>query len=664
PESDMVHGRTTLRINLLYLRQALGEASAPAGGSHLVISRDAFGFDMASGIDLDLHVLEAAWRRVQGLPTGAAVQGEVQRALITELQRAAALYRGDFLADLALRDAIEFDNWVDVQRAHWYGRIEQVFDCLARLQLAAGEIEPAIATVECWRASDPLNEDLYLRLMQLYFASGNRAAALRTYKNCAEILMAELRAKPSQSLVTLAEAIRNASVARIPARPTPLGGRPEPARALLELPFVGRGAEFGRLLVLYEQVAGGHTQVVLLTGEAGIGKSRLAAEFLGWAATQGATVLQGKAYHTHQPLPYQPLIDAVRTLVAQEPDPLALLSATWLAELSQLLPELRERYPALPAPTTAAPFAASRLWEALARLGQAAAARRPLIFLIEDIEWAGEATLDVLQYLALRWVQSATPILVLLSSRTETRTMAPPLREWLAELSSEVAVRRLELGPLSGEATLQIAVSLSAAGGGPATEARPPSRPALRDSGTADSRLSPARWGAWLFAETNGHPFYIRALLEMLLERGSLVPRLIEGYGWVFEAVPTLPETSRGGTLPPSVRERIGRRLARLAPATRELLAAGAILDHDFTFEDLCRSADLAPGDGLAALDQALESRLLRESCTAPAKEGAVLYVFAHDKIREVVYAEAGEARRRVMRGRALPISPAAADRT
>ncbi|HKF35741.1 MAG TPA: hypothetical protein VKB35_02475, partial [Ktedonobacteraceae bacterium] len=171
------------------------------------------------------------------------------------------------------------------------------------------------------------------------------------------------------------------------------------------------------------------------------------------------------------------------------------------------------------------------------------------------------------------------------------------------------------------------------------------------------SGISSERFGAWLFAETNGQPFYLRALLQELLERGVLVPRLITGSGWVFEPqLSILEATPPGGPLPSDVREMIQRRLARLSSPARNLLAAGAVLGHDFTFEELCQVARLAPQDGLDALDEALQSLLLRESSHRREGRGGVSYRFGHDKIREVVYAGAGDARRRVFHGRALTV--------
>ena len=136
-----------------------------------------------------------------------------------------------------------------------------------------------------------------------------------------------------------------------------------------------------------------------------------------------------------------------------------------------------------------------------------------------------------------------------------------------------------------------------------------------------------------------------------------LVPRLIAGSGWVFEPQPAILEA-----IPPDkmltsdVGELIHRRLARLSFPARTLLTAGAVLRHNFTFEELCQVAQLGPQEGLAALDEALQSLLLHETSHRRDGRSGVSYHFSHDKIREVVYAEAGDARRQVFYGRALTL--------
>src|SRR6266568_7314332 len=617
PESDMAHGRTALRITLLHLRRILEEDASPEGESHVLITHDTLGLDLASGIDLDLHALEAAWMLMVVLPAPEAVKGEVRRTLIARLQSAAVLYRGGFLQDFTLRNTFDFDNWVGMQQGYWYQRIEQVFDWLSQLQSAEGEIEQAIATVEKWRSFDPLNEDISLRLIQFYFATGNRVAALRTYETYQDVLMTELSAKPSPQMIAQAAFIRNATAPRSRLTREQIESRPSSVRSLLEVPFVGRGAEFNRLMSLYEKASGGQPQVVVIEGEAGIGKSSLAAAFIDWARAQGAGVLEGRAFKSYQRLAYQPILDPLRARLEQEQDLRQWLGDPWLAELSRLLPELRERYPDLPPPTVDEAFDSSRFFEALARLGQAFAARAPLLIFVDDLQWTDKATLDLFQYLGRQWTTRSTPVMLLLSRRVETRSMDPWLVEWLAYLKRDVPLTLLELGPLSANDILQIAQSVSGEDGGPQAGQR--EQPSLRPSSASlqapTSGTNIERFGTWLFAETQGQPFFVRATLEALLERGGLAPRLIEGKGWVFEPQPSiLDATPPDAMLPSDVREMIQLRLAQLSPPARELLAAGAVLDHDFTFEALCQVAHLTTQDGLFALDEAIESLLLQES--------------------------------------------------
>src|SRR2546429_7741552 len=254
--------------------------------------------------------------------------------------------------------------------------------------------------------------------------------------------------------------------------------------------------------------------------------------------------------------------------------------------------------------------------------------------------------------------------MVLLSRRIETGEMEPEMSEWLASLSSIISLTHLDLGPLSAQDTRQIVRELTdtdgvhpSLPGDTCDKSGCYNQPSSQPVQTPGSGICPERFAAWLFAETRGQPFYLNALLQMLLECGDLVPRLITGSGWVFEPHPSILEANApGGPLPWDVRELIQRRLARLSSSARTLLAAGAVLEHDFAFEELCQVAQLGSQEGLAALDESLQSLLLHESSNRREGRRGVSYHFADDKIRDVVYAGAGDARRRVFHGRALTV--------
>jgi predicted ATPase len=201
--------------------------------------------------------------------------------------------------------------------------------------------------------------------------------------------------------------------------------------------------------------------------------------------------------------------------------------------------------------------ARNRLFEAVARLGQALAARTMLVLFIDDVQWADAASLDVLHYLARRFAESETPTLLLLTLRMGERAMGPALAEWRTDMERAVPLTHLQLGPLTAED--------------------------------------------------------------------------------------------------------ICARLDRLTPNAFALLVAGAVLGQGITFKHLCQVADLAEYDGLSALDEVLHSHLLHESEREGGRVTDGRYVFAHAKIRAVVYAEAGEARRSIFHRRALEALQAAA---
>jgi len=289
--------------------------------------------------------------------------------------------------------------------------------------------------------------------------------------------------------------------------------------------------------------------------------------------------------------------------------------------------------------------ARNRLFEAVARLGLALAARTPLVLFIDDVQWADAASLDVLHYLARRFAESQTPALLLLTLRIEERDMPPGLAEWRTAMERAVPLSRLQLGPLAIEDIIRLLQVLGTATG---TDGR--------------RAVDLERFGQWLFAETEGQPFYLMETLKVLLERGALASHPNKDGGWSIDFTAAMEhEMVVRGFFPPSVREVIVARLNRLPPNAFALLVAGAVLGQRITFALLCQVADLAEHDGLPALDEVLHSGLLLESehRGEPMTDGR--YVFAHAKIRAVVYAEAGEARRSIFHRRALEALQAAA---
>src|SRR5205823_4477526 len=341
-------------------------------------------------------------------------------------------------------------------------------------------------------------------------------AALQVYTTCRARLAQELRVQPSADTLALAEHIRATAARRgsPAARPSTTLAESQPPGELVA-PLVGRAAAFRQLVGSFQQARGGQPQAVLIEGEAGIGKTRLVSEFVAWVKAQGAEVLSGHAFELGGRLPYQPLVEAVRERLEKENAPEDLLDDVWLAELARLLPELRVRYPDLPAPTEDELMAKMRLFEAVARLVDALAKPAPLVLLLDDLHWVDSASLDLLRYLARYWKGHGTRMLLLGTMRHEGLELRSALAAELANLGRDLPVTQLPLQMLSQAETFQLIQAIAGEGkhgtrsGGKLRE-HGLARPASAEAWPSPEREKPlVALGDFLFAQTRGQPLYL-----------------------------------------------------------------------------------------------------------------------------------------------------------
>jgi DNA-binding SARP family transcriptional activator/tetratricopeptide (TPR) repeat protein len=617
PEYPAEKASVTLRVTLSRLRHTLRPA-----GRGLMTAEGKVGFDFSHPVHLDL-----AWLSAAVLPD----------TLPDDLAGILEFDRGEFLTGFSLPDAPEFDTWATIQRESCQRQVEAVYDRLTQHQLANRDITIAVETARRWVARAPLSEAAYRRLMTAQALGGDRPAALKTYAECRAMLQDEFGIEPARETAVLAA---NIGLDRPPQRPgegTRAPGSsavppPAAARRGLLLPFEGRAEEHHQLVAAFRQASQGGARVVALIGAAGVGKTRLLSAFREWVTldSPGVEIWDGRSFEMGGRLPYQPVIDVLRLRLEQENAPEDLLDDVWLAELSQLMPELRARYPDLPPPMTGdASFVRSRLFSAVATLGSALAVRNPALFVLEDMHWADADTRDMVHYLARRWAESGAPILLVLSIRQESFAADAPLREWLAQLGRDVRLTRLLLDALSGAAVRRLVTRLAA----------PDADEAVTDE-----------FGAWLWAETRGLPFYIEALLRMLAGEGILVLTETEGRPRVDFAA-ALSQVRSGGQVqvPPGVRAAILSRLDRLSEKEADLLLAASVLGRECSFETLCQVADISESGALEAVEGLVNANLLAESSGVRRP-----YTVAHDYICEVVYSASHEVRRRIFHRRAL----------
>ncbi len=627
PEASADRSYASLRNTLGHLQQALRANIENATPSILAVTHTTLGLDPNADIELDLQTVERAYALARADRSSRAQPANSNGwpALVS----AAASYRGDFLAGFSLGDAPEFDDWVGMQREAWRRRLSLILDRLSEVQFAHGEFAATAETAAAWISLDGLNEVAYRRKMRAHFAAGERGQALETYAACRSLLAADLQVEPDPTTEALAARIRAQLVPhREPAQPYPL----DTPVTFLERLFAGRTAEQRVLAEAYERAVSGQPQEVTLRGEAGIGKSRLANKFLTWASASGADVLVGGAYESGSRLPFQPIIQALRARLKREPALSAWVEEGWPLPLIELLPELRERFPGLPGLKLDEQAGRTQLFEAFARLILTLAKQAPLVLFIDDLQWADSATLDLLQYASRRWHDASAAVLLLLCLRSESLRswsgQGGGLIQWLAQLNHELAPVDLELEPLSEYETVQVLL--------------PFMDPAAPD------------FAQWLFADTHGHPFYLMETLKDLVERSALRPKRRSEAQWTFE-VDADHELGKRVQVPSTVGAVLRSRLNRLSPIAFSLLVAAAVLEQPIFFERLCATGNVSEDDALPGLDELVSSRLLVE---APPSAGG--YAFPNDMIRDVVYTDAGDARRRLFHRRALEALTAA----
>jgi len=500
--------------------------------------------------------------------------------------------------------------------------------------------------------------------MRVHLALGDPAAAARVYATCRARLAEELRVKPSADTVALAEHIRASAARRgsLPNGPATATAQSRP-QAELVAPLVGRQASFSQLVGSLQQARGRQAQAVLVVGEAGIGKTRLAREWVAWARAQGAEVLSGHAFEMGGRLPYQPLVDALRPRLEAENAPEDLLEDLWLAELARLLPELRVRYPDLPTPTEDELTAKGRLFEAVARLFDALTRAGPLVLLLDDLQWVDEASLDLLRYLGRYWIKHGSRVLLLLTLRSEQLELTPALAAHLTDLGRDLPISKVTLQPLNRAETLQLVQAIARVGtqstrnGSERREHSSDQPSAAGAAPAAELETQLSALGDVLFAQTRGQPLYLLETLKLLRDRQWLVPRVDADGAWRLELAVELAtivaqEQSGGALLPPSVRALILARLAPLSQAARQLVQVVAVLGTAAHAQLLWQLAEIGVQAGVEALEEAVKSGILREEETGGGRLGS--YRFAHDLMREVVYTELGAARRQVLHERAL----------
>jgi DNA-binding SARP family transcriptional activator len=554
PDSGDAQARTNLRQALHHLRHALGDADR-----YLRIDGQSVRWLPDGPVDVDVVAFEAA--AAAGLD-----RGDEQ-----ELARAADRYRGDLLAGC-------YDEWVGPERDRLRSLAGRVLHALAAAAAGRGDWAGAVHWGDRLLRHDPLDEAAHRAVIAAHAAAGERVRALRRYHECVTVLDRELGVAPDEATVALYDAlVADPSCRHRPDAPDGFADR---------TPLIGRDAELRELVATWGRAAAGRTSFVLITGEPGIGKTRLVDELVAVCRRGGAATVATRAYEAEGDRPYGPVLD----LLAADP-----MRASVAALDPRLQRELARALPSAGGPGTPGDDGHGDrrgLFEAIGRV--LVVPGRRLVLAVDDLHWCDPDTIDLLEHVLRTATSSASPILVVGTVRAE-------------ELASDAALRQ-RVGRLHAAA-------------GSTNELPLPRLDACAARALVD-RVARTRAGEdpgdRIVEAAGGNPLF---LVEMA-RSGLADPRPGDG----------APE------LPPRVQAVIDARLDRLSGPARALAAAAAVVGRSFTIELISRLADDETA-AVTALDELWRRGIVRE-------RGVDSYDFGHDRIRDVAYRRIGPARR------------------
>lgn len=520
-------------------------------------------------------------------------QIEYDQLNLNLLTRLVEVYTGELLPNC-------YDDWIMPFRQQYQRSVEAALERLVTLLESQRAYAEGVRYAQRLLDLEPLEEIGYQHLMRLRALRGDRAGALRVYYDCVRVLEQELGVAPSPATQQVYEQILNSTLLA-PAQPT------DQATLVATIPVVGRQAEWQQLQAAWQKAVQGQPRLLVITGEAGIGKTRLAEELLFWANQQGMLNARTRSYAAQGELAYAPITELLRTprLHAR----LAKLSDVWLVEAARLLPELLTEHPTLvtPGPLTES-WQRQRFFEALARA--VLMDEQPILLLFDDLQWCNAETLQWLHYL-LHFAPRAR-LLLIGTLRSEEIDHTHPLCALQLDLSHSDQYTEVSLAPLSQDEVTALARQMS------------------RTDLTAHEADQ-------LYRATEGNPLFVVETLR--------AGTWIAGDDAPLVGVSQLASPTASRTLPPKIYAVLRTRLDQLSAHAQELVQVAATIGRSFTFDVLAAASNQDQALLLNSLDELWQRRIVRE-------HGTNSYDFSHDRIREVAYSTMSQTRQRLLHQR------------
>ena len=574
PESGEAQARTNLRNLLTRFRAAL-----PNAESYLRSDLQTLQWQTAAPFTLDV----AEFQRLLATAQQTNEAGMARHHLEQGLQ----LYQADLLPSCD-------DDWLLPIREGLRNTYLQALADLVERLAQQGETSAALAQAQRLRQHDPLRESTYAQLMHLHAALGDRAAALRVYHNCVTTLIRELGVEPSATTRLVYDRLLNLEKEEL--RPVPV-----PATTTL----LGREKAWAQLQAAWQRASRGQPHLVLIRGEAGIGKTRLAEALLEWVNRQGILTLSAHCYSVAGQLALAPLLDWLRTAYFRPA--IDTLDAMQRADLARLMPEVAEHTVAQAALALGSDaWQRQRLFDLLARL--TLWQDQPRVLLIDDLQWCDSETLNWLHYLL--HVQTRTRLLLVGTVRDEELTPNQPLNLMLHQLRRTETLFELTLDRLDLATTAKLAATFI---GRPLDEQE----------------------AATLFTQTAGNPLFIVETMRAQVNgpHGSASDHRETG------------AMTAAAALPPKVQAVIQSRLLRLSAPARGLIDVAAVIGRSFTLEVLALASEQSEDVLTLGLDELWQNKIVDT-------QAADAYDFSHDKVREVALVAISPAWRRLLHQR------------
>lgn len=623
PNSTPHAAATTLRSAINALRNVL-EPDRPnrAPPRYIVTQAPGYAFHLAPEIWLDVEVFDHLYNRAHNAADPAL--------RLQLLEQAIALYTDDYLI------SDPYADWLQAERERLRERFFNALLMAADIYAESGHYADAITACRRLLARDEVRENAYQSLMRFQAESGDSAGALLTYERCRTLLSEELGADPSPLTQALHQRILNGEVTLRPVVHTPLNPPPtlilpgaQPIPQPVELPaltlltvldagypeiFVGRAQELAVLRERLEHALHGRGEWLLLQGEAGVGKTRLAYQLLRQASQEATTVLSATCQALERDLPFAPLADVLGRYFYSLPEGVVQsLPAGALSALAQIIPSLQDRLsfvlPATQENASNAEENRQRLIDAIVTTIVMLAKLRPLVVFVDDLQWADPDTLAVLNRLVQRVPE--LPVLLLMAYRAED----------LPENSALVTFTHT-LNRLQRDAQLSV----------PRFTRRHVQELVERHLAAPQSNdyvLTPDaayRLGDLLYETTQGNALFVTEALHNLDER--LATSSADAWTAIFD--PPAPDSLQSSPTLRSqrIQEIILERLDRLPTEARAVLNLCAVIGRDFSLDLLESAATFDPLGGLEAL---LDRKFLTERPDERID-------FAHHLVRQTVY--------------------------